>query len=117
MEYVDGFVAAVPNSNRQKYIEHIKFSADVFKEYGATRVVACWGDDVPAGEVTSLPLAVKCKEDETVAYSWIVWPSTEVRNAAWEKLYVDPRMTDENNPLPLDGERLIYGGFEVIVDE
>lgn len=117
MEYVDGFIAAVPNLNKQKYIQHTKDSIAVFKEYGATRVVVCWGEDVPPGEVTSFPKAVQCKDDETVAFSWITWPSKEIRDVAWEKLFADPRMNDENNPLPLDGTRLIYGGFEIVLNE
>ena len=34
MTYVDGFVAAVPNANREKFIEHAKISAEVVKECG-----------------------------------------------------------------------------------
>lgn len=116
MAYVDGFVAAVPTENRQKYMAHAQQSAVVFKEHGALRVVECWGDDVPTGEVTSFPKAVQCKEDETVVFSWIVWSSKEVRDAGWAKLMEDPRMSPENNPMPLDGKRLIYGGFEQILE-
>lgn len=116
MSYVDGFVAAVPTANRERYREHAEMGARVFKEYGALSVVECWGDQVPSGEVTSFPMAVKAKEDETVVFSWIVWPSKEARNAAWEKIMDDPRMTPEANPMPYDGKRLIYGSFEPIVE-
>lgn len=114
MEYVDGFIAAVPNANKEKYIQHAKEAGLVFKEHGAMRLVECWGDDVPEGESTSFPLAVKCKEDETVVLSWIVWPSKEVRDVGMEKVINDPRMTEENNPMPFDGKRIIYGGFQVL---
>lgn len=117
MEYIDGFVAAVPNANREKYIAHATEAAVVFKEHGALELVECWGDEVPKGEKTSFPLAVQCAEDETVVFSWIVWPSKEVRNAGMEKVMSDPRLSDENNPMPFDGQRLIYGGFQMIVKE
>ncbi|MDJ0780128.1 MAG: DUF1428 domain-containing protein [Gammaproteobacteria bacterium] len=117
MEYVEGLVAAVPTKNKEKFLTHARDAAIVFKEHGAIRVVECWGDDIPAGDVTSFPLAVKCKEDETVVFSWIVWPSREVRDAGMAAIMNDPRMSDEENPMPFDGTRLIYGGFQVIMDE
>lgn len=117
MSYVDGFVAAVPNENKQKYIIHAEAASIVFKEYGALRVVECWGDDVPEGEVTSFRLAVRCAENETVVFSWIIWPSKQVRDGAWKRIMEDPRMSPERNPMPFDGKRMIYGGFENIVDE
>lgn len=116
MSYVDGFVAAVPTQNRERYREHAEIAARVFKEYGALAVVECWGDQVPEGQVTSFPLAVKAKEDETVIFSWIVWASKDARNAAWAKLMEDPRMKPDANPMPFDGKRLIYGGFQPILE-
>ena len=116
MTYIDAFVAAVPTKNKQAYIEHAKVAATVFKEHGVLRFVENWGDDVQDGVVTSLPMAVKCKEDETVVFSWIEWPSREERDAGWEKIMADPRMNAEDNPMPFDGQRLIYGGFDTILD-
>ena len=78
------------------------------------RVVECWGDDVPAGKVTSFPLAVKCTAEETVVLSWITWPSRAVRDEGWKKLMADSRMQPGTRPMPFDGKRLIYGGFEVL---
>ena len=116
MTYVDGFVAAVPTANRQAYREHAEKAARLFKEFGALSVVECWGDDVPEGKLTSFPLAVKRKDDETVVFSWITWPLRQARDDAWKKVMEDPRMRPENNPMPFDGKRLIYGGFETIVN-
>lgn len=117
MSYVDGFVAAVPTANKAKYIRHASDAAAVFKEYGVVKMVECWGDDVPDGEITSFPMAVKCRPDETVIFSWLVWPSREVRDQAMPRLMEDPRLKPDVNPMPFDGKRLIYGGFEVVVDE
>ncbi len=117
MSYVDGFVAAVPTANREQYIQHARVAAVVFKELGALKVVDGWGDDVPEGKVTSFPMAVKCQPEETVVFGWITWPSREVRDQAMTKAMEDPRMQPDVNPMPFDGKRLIYGGFEVIIDE
>jgi uncharacterized protein YbaA (DUF1428 family) len=116
MTYVDGFVAAVPTANREIYKKHAEAAAVVFKEHGALKLVECWGDDVPEGKVTSFPMAVKRKDDETVVFSWIVWPSRKVRDQGMEKVMADARLKPDVNPMPFDGKRLIYGGFEMIVD-
>jgi uncharacterized protein YbaA (DUF1428 family) len=114
MQYIDGFVAAVPTANREKYLRHAKEAAEVFKKNGATRVVECWGDDVPTGKTTSFPQAVKLEPNETVAFSWIAWPSREARDTGMKKAMEDPRM--KNTEMPFDGKRMIYGGFEQILD-
>lgn len=66
MAYVDGFVVAVPTANRETYRKYAQDSVKVFKEHGALHLVECWGDDVPQGKLTSFPMAVQCKDDETV---------------------------------------------------
>jgi uncharacterized protein YbaA (DUF1428 family) len=117
MTYVDGYVLAVPTKNKDLYKALAEKMAGVFKEYGALTVVECWGDDVPEGKITSFPMAVKCEPDETVVFSWITWPSREVRNQGMEKVMADPRCQPDQNPMPFDGKRMIYGGFDVIVNE
>jgi uncharacterized protein YbaA (DUF1428 family) len=116
MNYVDGFVAAVPTANREIYRQHASTAAVVFREYGALNVVECWGDDVPEGKLTSFSMAVKREADETVVFSWVTWPSRQVRDEAWKKVMADPRLRPDANPMPFDGKRLIYGGFKVIVE-
>ena len=117
MEYIEGLVAAVPNKNKSEYIEHAKRTASIFKSHGALRLVECWGDDVPPGEITSFPKAVKCQSDETVVLAWIVWPSKEIRDAGMEAIMSDEKMNSEMTQMPFDGSRLIYGGFQIVVDE
>jgi uncharacterized protein YbaA (DUF1428 family) len=116
MSYVDGYVAAVPTANRDVYRKHAETALAVFKEHGATRCVACWGDDVPDGKVTSFPLAVKRQPDETVIFSWIEWPSRAARDAGMAKVMADPRLQPDQHPMPFDGRRMIYGGFAPIID-
>lgn len=114
MSYVDGFVAAVPTADRATYKDYAEKMAVKFKECGATEVVDCWGDDVPDGEVTSFPMAVAKKDDETVAFGWIIWPSKEAHEAGWEKVMQDPAMQQGAAPMPFDGKRMIYGRFQVL---
>jgi uncharacterized protein YbaA (DUF1428 family) len=114
VNYVDGFIAAVPTANRDAYLQHAQIAAAVFKEYGALSAVECWGDDVPEGTVTSFPMAVQRKADETVVFSWITWPSRSVRDAGMKKVMDDERL--KSISMPFDGKRMIYGGFEVILN-
>jgi uncharacterized protein YbaA (DUF1428 family) len=115
MSYVDGFVIPVPAANKDAYRELAATAAPVFKEYGATRVVECWGDDVRDGKVTDFKGAVKTEGDEVVVFSWIEWPSKAVRDEASPKVMADPRM-QPGDGMPFDGKRLIVGGFETLLD-
>jgi uncharacterized protein YbaA (DUF1428 family) len=114
MTYVDGFVAAVPTAAKDTYLAYCRQMAGIIKAHGALAVVDCWGEDVPPGQLTSFPLAVKCEATETVAFGWITWPSRAARDEAWKTLMADPRMQPGANPMPYDGKRMIYGGFELI---
>ena len=91
-------------------------AAVVFKEYGATRVVEAWGDDLPDGKVTDYKGAVKATGDENVVYSWIEWPSKEIHDSAWPKIMEDERMKPNRDTMPFDGQRMIYGSFAPILD-
>ena len=115
MNYVDGYVVPVPNANKDTYRRVAQAAATVFKENGALSVTECWGDDVPEGKLTSFPMAVKRKDDEAVVFSWITWPSKAVRDEGMKKSMADPRLQAGMNPMPFDGQRMIFGGFQVIV--
>jgi uncharacterized protein YbaA (DUF1428 family) len=115
MSYIDGFVIPVPTDKKQAYRDMAAKAVPLFKEYGATRIVECWGDDVPEGKVTDFKGAVKAEPGENIVFSWIVWPSKEVRDAANKKMQEDPRMKMPDD-MPFDGKRLIYGGFEILLD-
>ena len=112
--YVDGFLAAVPAGNKQAYLDMAKKAAAVFKDYGAVRIVETWGDNVPDGKVTDYKGAVKATPDEKIVYSWVEWPSKQVRDEGWKKMMEDQRMKDHQ--MPFDGKRMIYGGFAPILD-
>ena len=112
MSYIDGFVLAVPTANKQKFIDHANLGDSMLLELGALRVLECWADDVPDGKLTDFRKAVQAKDDETVVFSWVEWPDKATRDAGMKKMMDDPRMDPSNAPMPLDGKRMIYGGFD-----
>jgi uncharacterized protein YbaA (DUF1428 family) len=116
MDYVDGFVAAVPTAQREVYREFAEKAAAVFRKNGASRIVECWGDDVPDGKLTSFPMAVKLEPGETVVFSWITWPSRAARDEGMKAAMQDPSFQPGASPMPFDGKRMIFGGFQMIVD-
>ena len=112
--YIDGSLLAVPEANKEAYRDLTTLQAAVLIEYGATRVVDGWGDDVPDGKVTDFKGAVKATSDETVVFSWIEWPSKAVRDAGMEKVMADARMQMAPEDMPFDGKRMVYGGFATL---
>jgi len=116
MTYVDGFIVAVPTAQKERYLEVSETFATLFKSYGALSVVECWGNDVPDGEITSFPMAVKCEKDETVVFSWIVWPSKAARDEGHKAFEGDPALATMSADMPFDGKRMIMGGFEMMLE-
>lgn len=114
MTYVQGFLAAVPDANKAAYIAHADISAQIFKELGALSTCENWEVDVPDGEVTSFPLAVKRAPGESVVFAWITWPDRATADAAMERMMTDPSIEARMGEMPFDGKRLIYGGFETV---
>jgi uncharacterized protein YbaA (DUF1428 family) len=117
MSYLDGFVVAVPEGNKEAYREMAMKASKVFVEYGAIRVMEGWGNDVPKGENTDFYKATKAVDGEVAVFSWIIWPSKEARDSGWEKVMADERMKPDFANMPFDGKRMFWGGFEPIVDE
>lgn len=116
MKYVEGFVVAVPQDNKQAYQKMAANAAPLFKEFGVARVVECWSDDVPDGKLTDFRKSVQAQENEAVVFSWFEYPSKEVRNVVMEKMMNDPRMKEMCEPMCFDGKRMIFGGFVPILD-
>lgn len=118
MAYVDGFVMAVPRDKLDAYKELARLGGTVWREHGALSFVECVQDDVKPGKLTSFPQAVRLEEGEVCVFSWITYASREARDAITAKVMQDPRLDSMMDPetLPFDGKRMIYGGFEMIVD-
>ena len=116
MPYIDGFLLAVPTDRKDVYKAYAEKTWPLFKEFGATGMWECWGDDVPDGKVTSFPMAVKKEPGETVVFAWIEWPDRATRMAGTKRMETDPRFAEfAGAAMPFDGMRMMYGGFEVLV--
>ncbi len=112
--YIDGFLIPVPKNNKDAYRASAEKHWPIFKEFGATRMVECWGDDVPKGKLTDFYGAVKAEDGEVVVFSWLTWPDKATRDAGMKKMMADERM--KNMEMPFDGKRMIFGGFQPICD-
>lgn len=116
MSYVQGFLIPVPEKNKAAYVAMAERGWPLFKEYGALGMVEGWGHDVPDGEVTSFPMAVKKTADETVVFSWIMWPDKATMDRCMTSMQTDPRWAEMmSGEMPFDGKRMMFGGFEVVV--
>lgn len=115
MTYIDVFIVAVPREKKTDYIGVARKFADMFKRLGALEYSEAWADDVPDGEVTSMPMAVKKKDDEDVVVGWMLWPNKNTRDAAWTAAETDPVMAEFGSTMPFDGKRMIFGGFDQVV--
>ena len=114
MSYVDGYLLAVPLARKEEYKAHAEAAWPIYKDYGAIAFYECWGDDVPDGQITSFPMAVKKKPDEVVVFSWVEWPDKAARDRFVAGVETDERFA-AMPPMPFDGKRMIYGGFEPLV--
>lgn len=115
--YIDGFVIPATIAKRDEFLHHARTVDAFFLDYGATRVVEGWGDDVPLGTTTDFARSVALQEGEVVVFSWIEWPDKATRDTGAEKVMKDERMQPkEGEDMPFVGARLIYGGFEVLLD-
>jgi uncharacterized protein YbaA (DUF1428 family) len=117
MTYFEGFLVPVPESRREEYRKHAADAAPLFHEFGVERHVEAWDSDVPEGKVTDFRKAVDAKPDEKVVFSWFEYPDKAARDAANQKMTNDPRMKDMGASMPFDGKRMIFGGFDAIVEE
>ena len=112
--YVDVMMAAVEQGRKDEYLAHVREAAEIFKAHGALGLMETWEREVPDGELTSMPMAVKREPGEAVVVSVVRWPSREAAERGMAGVMSDPRM--ERMEMPFDGKRLIYGGFDVIMD-
>lgn len=115
MSYIQGFLIAVPKTKKQAYLEQAKAAAPIFAEYGALRTVEAWSETLPDGKLTDFKMAVKATPDEAIVFSWIEWPDKQTYDAAAQKMETDARWKDMGE-MPFDGKRMIWGGFDPILD-
>lgn len=115
MSYIQGFLVAVPKANKQAYIESAQRAAPIFKEYGATRMMETWSEDLLDGKITDFKRSVQAKPDEAICFSWLEWPDKATFDAAAQKMETDPRWKTMPE-MPFDATRMVWGGFEPIFE-
>ena len=118
MQYVDGFVLAVPKKNLDAYSRMSKAAGKVWREHGALQYVEAVGDDLKKKFGVSFEKIMKVKKGEAVIFSWIVYKSRKHRDQVNKKVMADPRLNEMMEPgsMPFDVKRMVYGGFNFLVD-
>jgi uncharacterized protein YbaA (DUF1428 family) len=118
MAYVDGFVLSLPKKKLPDYRRMAQKAGKLWREHGALEFRESVADDVKVGKRTSFPRSVKLKRDETVVFSWIVFKSRAHRDRVNAKVMKDERLAKmmQDTAMPFDAKRMIYGGFQVVVE-
>lgn len=114
--YVQGFLLAVPEDKKDAYQDVAERFFAIAKDFGMLSQVECWEVDVKDGHTTDFRRAVKIEPGEKVVFSWTTWPDKATADAAHDKMMADPRMDEFGDDMPFDGKRMIYGGFEPLVE-
>lgn len=113
MTYFQGFLIPVPSDKQAAYVKMATDAVPLFEDYGARRLVECWGDSVPHGKVTDMYRAVNAEDGESIVFSWVDWDSEEACQAAHDAMMRDERM-EMPQEMPFDGKRMIFAGFELL---
>jgi len=117
MTYFEGFIVPVPEANKEAYREHAAEMAPLLQKVGVRRVAEAWDSDVHEGKVTDFRMAVNAKPDEKIVFAWFEYPDRAARDAANAKMISEDGMEEIAPKAPFDGKRMIFGGFDAIVEE
>ena len=115
--YVDGYVLPVPKKSLEAYRRMAQKAGKIWREYGALEYRECVGEDLKVKWGALFPRMVRARPGETVVFSWIVFKSRAHRDRVNAKVMKDPRIASmDPKSMPFDVKRMVYGGFEVLVD-
>ncbi len=117
MPYVDGFVLPVPKRKLEQYRRLARTAGKIWKEHGALEFRECALDDDKVKMGMPFTKLGRLKRGETVVFSWIVFRSRADRDRVNAKVMKDPRIAKiDPADMPVDGKRMAYGGFKILVD-
>ncbi len=116
MTYVDGVILPLPKGKEDEYRGQAEKFARKTKEQGAIGTIEGLGDNLEHGHTTDFYRSVQATDDENVVFSFVLWPDKQTRDAAWEKLMADPEMQPGAQPMPFDGKRMFWGGFQPLLN-
>jgi uncharacterized protein YbaA (DUF1428 family) len=114
-KYVDGFVLPVPKRNIAAYRRMAQTAGKVWRDHGALDYKECVGDDLNIKMGMPFPRGIRSKTGETIVFAYIVYKSRAHRDKVNAKVMKDPRLKMPKS-MPFDVKRMLYGGFNVIVD-
>ena len=114
MTYITGFLIPVKTADKERYLESARKSWPLFQKYGCLEQVETWGEDIPEGETTSFPRAVKREPGEAVVFSWLRWPDRATADKCFAEMMDDPDF--DGMDMPFDGKRMMWAGFDPIFE-
>lgn len=121
--YVDGFVFPVAKNKTAAYKKMAEWGKKTWMKHGALAYYECMGDDLAVKsqggmKQRSFKDLAKATPNETVWFSFIVFRDKKHRDMVNKK--VMDRMNKEaakweGIPMPMDGNKMAYGGFRAVV--
>ena len=114
MSWITGFLIPVKTADKDRYLESARKSWPAFQKYGCLEQVETWGEDIPEGETTSFPRAVKLEPGEAVVFSWLRWPDRATADKCFAEMMDDPDF--DGMDMPFDGKRMMWAGFDPIFE-
>ncbi len=115
--YIDVYVLPVKKHKIDDYRKFAEASGHLWRQHGALEVVEVTADDVKPGVHTSFPQSVKLDADEIVVVSWVAFRSREDRDKIKREVMKDPLFAAMGpDSVPVDGQRMFWGGFQSLVE-
>ena len=117
MSYVDGFLLPLPKKNIAAYKKLARAASKLWREHGALEYRECIAEDMEPKGMIPFTKTVELKRGEVVVLAWIVYRSRAHRDRVNAAAMKDPRLAKMMKAKPpFDCDRMVYGGFEVIVE-
>jgi uncharacterized protein YbaA (DUF1428 family) len=110
--YVQGFMTPAPTAKREAYAAMALDGWGMVQGFGALGVLEAWGEDIPRGQVTDFYRGVNATEEESVVFSYVIWPSRELCQEAARKM--GEMEMPQGIEMPFDPMRMVYGGFQPV---
>jgi uncharacterized protein YbaA (DUF1428 family) len=116
MRYVDGYVLPVPKKNVKAYARMAKMGAKMWMKHGALDYKECVAEDLKTKWGMPFSRMMKLKPGETVVFSYIVFKSRAHRDHVNAKVMKEMEKMEDMKEMPFDIKRMVYGGFNVLVE-
>ena len=123
-KYIDGLVLVAPKGKQAEYQKMAEMGRDSWMKHGALQYFEFRGDDLKQQEMgdqksRAYKEMAGAGDDENVWFSFIVFNSKEHRDEVNEKVMAEMGEKAEEHPdfsMPVDMQKMAYGGFAVAVE-